>query len=106
TRVYNDTHQENKGARYTRKERPTRPNTPKPTNVALFPRAVNPDAGKAITEFGDFRATGELGMAYSPFVPGADNGLQQDMRLNLPQARLNDRRGSLVALDDWKRWAA
>jgi hypothetical protein len=66
---------------------------------------VNPDAGPAITDFGDFRATGELGMAYAPLVPGAGNGLQQDMRLNLPQARLNDRRALLSALDEWKRWA-
>ena len=99
-----DTLRANMGSLYARIAGPTRPNTAMPTNVALFPRAVNPDAGPAITEFGDFRATGELGMAYAPLVPGAANGLQQDMRLNLPQARLNDRRALLSALDDWKRW--
>jgi len=31
--------------------------------------------------------------------------MQEDMKLRLPQARLNDRRSLLTALDDWRRWA-
>ncbi len=94
----------NMGSLYSRIAGPLRSDTAMPTNVALFPRAVNADAGPAITQFGDFSATADLGMAYAPFVPGAGNGLQQDMRLNLPQQRLNDRRTLLSALDQWKRW--
>jgi hypothetical protein len=43
-------------------------------------------------------------MTYAPFVPGAGKELQQDMRLHLPQSRLNDRRALLFAIDAWKRW--
>jgi hypothetical protein len=44
-----------------------------------------------------------LGAAYAPFVPGAGGGLQADMKLNLPQERVNDRRTLLASLDGWKR---
>jgi hypothetical protein len=75
-----------------------------PTNIALFPRAVSPEAGPVITDFGSFESAGDLGAAYAPFVPGTGGGLQEDMRLNLPQARLNDRRHLLQELDQWNRW--
>jgi hypothetical protein len=99
-----DTLGANMGSLYARIAGPLRAATAMPTNVALFPRAVNADTGPAITQFGDFSATADLGMAYAPFVPGAGKGLQQDMRLNLPQERVNDRRALLSALDQWKRW--
>ncbi len=69
----------------------------------LFPRSVNPEAGPAITSFGDFTAAGELGAAYSPFVPGAGGGMQEDLQLNLPKDRISDRRLLLSSLDDGKR---
>ena len=56
--------------------------------LALFPRAVLPDAGPTIEQFGNFLSTGDLGSAYQPFVPGANNGLAQDLRLNMPPERL------------------
>jgi hypothetical protein len=59
----------------------------------------------AVTEFGNFEGTGELSRTFAPFVPGAGAGLQQDMRLNLPEGRFHDRRALLGALDDWKCWA-
>ena len=46
------------------------PQTGMPLNAALFPRAVEPMAGAAVEQFGNFLATGGLGAAYSPFVPG------------------------------------
>ena len=95
----------NMGSLYSRIAGPLRAETAMPTNVALFPRSVMPGAGPAITNFGNFEATGDLGVAYSPLVPGAGSGLQQDMKLNLPQQRLNDRRALLASLDEWKRWA-
>jgi hypothetical protein len=74
-----------------------------PTNVVLFPRAVSADAGPAISQFGNFTSSGDLGAGYAPFVPGAGGGMQDDMTLHLPQQRVNDRRGLLASLDDWRR---
>lgn len=99
-----DTLGANMGSLYARVAGPLRPDTAMPTNVALFPRAVNPEAGPVITNFGNFEAAGDLGRACAPFVPGAGHGLQEDLRLNLPQERLNDRRALLTAIDAWKRW--
>ena len=101
--VGRDTLRANMGTLYARVAGALRPDSAMPTNVALFPRAVDTATGPAITQFGNFEATGEFGSAYAPFVPGAGGGLQADMKLNLPQARLNDRRELLASLDQWKR---
>jgi Protein of unknown function (DUF1501) len=93
----------NMGSLYSRVAGPIRSGVAMPTNVTLFPRAVHAEAGPAITDFGNFTSAGELGTAYSPFVPGAGGGLQEDMKLNLPATRLNDRRTLLAGLDEWKR---
>ena len=98
-----DTLRANMGSLYSRVAGPVRTQTAMPTNVALFPRAVDPEAGPAITSFGNFESSGELGGAFAPFVPGAGAGLQQDMKLNLPQTRLSDRRLLLAELDSWQR---
>ncbi len=103
--VGRDTLGANMGSLYSRIVGPLQGLTGLPTNVALFPRAVMPEAGPAITDFGNFSAVGDLGTAYAPFVPGAGGNLQKDMLLNLPRERLNDRRGLLADLDRWKRWA-
>lgn len=95
----------NMGSLYSRVAGPMRADTAMPNNVMLFPRAVNPDAGPAIQSFGNFESAGDLGTAYAPFVPGAGAGLQQDLTLNLPQTRLEDRRTLLATLDSWKRLA-
>lgn len=101
-----DTLNANLGSLYSRVAGPLRAVSAMPTNVALFPQAVNADAGPAITNFGNFESAGSLGTAYAPFVPGAGAGLQQDLKLNLSQTRLEDRRHLLTALDSWKRSAA
>ena len=101
--VGRDTLRANMGTLYSRVAGALRPDTAMPTNVALFPRAVDTASGPAITQFGNFESTGEFGSAYAPFVPGAGGGLQADMKLNLPQSRLNDRRELLGSLDQWKR---
>jgi hypothetical protein len=95
----------NVGSLYSRIAGPIRPQSAIPTNVALFPRAVEPEAGPAITSFGNFESSGQLGSAFSPFVPGAGAGLQQDMQLHLPPSRLEDRRQLLAGLDSWRRVA-
>ena len=53
--------------------------------------------------FGKFDATGSLGKAYAPFMPGGDGPLQESMHLNLPRERFEDRRNLLRSLDDVKR---
>jgi len=99
----NDTLQANLGSLYARVAGAQRVDSAMPTNVALFPRAVEAEAGPAINSFGNFESAGEFGSPFAPFVPGAAAGLQQDMQLNLPHARLEDRRKLLAELDVWKR---
>jgi hypothetical protein len=100
-----DTLGANMGSLYSSIAGTSRTDTAMPTNVALFPRSVDPKAQAAVTSFGNFEGTGELSRAYAPFVPGAGADLQQDMRLNLPEGRFHDRRALLGTLDNWKRWA-
>jgi hypothetical protein len=73
-----------------------------PRNVALFPRAVDPQAGPPVDQFGRFDATGPLGPAYAPLVPGG-GGLLADLELTLKPARLDDRRTLLRGLDRLRR---
>jgi len=101
--VCKDTLNGNMGSLYARVAGSLRPGTAMPTNVALFPRAVSQGAGPVIEQFGNFASAGESGTAYQPFVAGSGAGLQSDMKLHLPQQRLNDRRALLTALDVWKR---
>ena len=75
-----------------------------PTNVALFPKAVDESTMPRITQFGKFSSTGKLGATYAPFIPGGGGHLQDDMKLNVPMNRLDDRRYLLSSLDD-ARWA-
>ena len=103
TIVGKDTLKANMGSLYSRIAGPLHRETAMPSNVALFPRAVAPDAGAVIDKFGDFTAGGELGTACRPFVPGAGGGAQADMTLSMPVERLNDRQGLLTSLDSWKR---
>jgi hypothetical protein len=82
-----DTLRANMGSLYAAVAGSARPDSAMPTNVALFPRSVDPEAQAAVTEFGNFENTGELSRSYAPFVPGAGADRQQDMRLNLPEGR-------------------
>ncbi len=98
-----DTLGANMGSLYSSIAGASRPDTAMPTNVTLFPRAVDPTAQDAVKDFGNFEGTGELARTFAPFVPGAGADLQQDMRLNLPEGRFHDRKALLAMLDDWKR---
>jgi uncharacterized protein (DUF1501 family) len=97
--VGKDTLRANLGSLYSRVANPMREGTAMPTNVALFPQAVQSSAGPPITDFGNFASAGELGSAFAPFVPGTGGGLQEDLKLNLPQSRLFDRRSLLESID-------
>lgn len=95
----------NVGSIYSRIAGPNQPGTGIPSNVALYPQAVDGDSMPAIKNFGDFEATGSLGKAFAPFVPAGNGELQQAMRLTLPLARLDDRRQILSRIDR-VRWSA
>src|SRR5690606_33790544 len=66
-----DTLNANLGCIYSRVAGINRAATGMPTNVALFPRAVDEEAKPRIKKFGDFTSSGSIGSAYAPFVPGA-----------------------------------
>ena len=93
----------NLGSLYARIAGATRPDTGIPTNIALLPRAVDDAAQEVTTQFGKFHATGPVGPAYAPFMPGAEGQLQADMTMNMAPDRLDDRRVLLDQLDQWKR---
>jgi hypothetical protein len=101
--VGKETLQANLGSLYSRVAGTNRPHTGIPTNVALFPKAVDPDALSAVRLFGDFDSSGQLGNAYAPFVAGSGGAVQQDMQLEIAQQRLHDRRQLLGNLDQLRR---
>jgi hypothetical protein len=91
------------GALYSRMAGMTSPANGIPTNAALFPPAVDPGCHPVRMDFGNFLATGPVGSAFAPFVPGGSSTLQQNMRLNFERDRLDDRRQLLSRLDGIKR---
>ncbi|HSQ56390.1 MAG TPA: DUF1501 domain-containing protein, partial [Gemmata sp.] len=74
-----------------------------PTNCLLFPRAVDPKAEPGQAGFGKFASTGPFAASSSPFQPDGDGGLKNDMKLNLPLDRLDDRRALLAGFDQLRR---
>jgi hypothetical protein len=101
--VHRDTLNANLGSYYGRVVGMNHPATGLPTNVLLYPQAVEASAAPAVQGLGNFLATGPLGAAYAPFVPGGKGDLLQDMRLNVPADRLGDRRELLARFDGLKR---
>lgn len=93
----------NLGAMYARLAGTNHPRTGMPRNVALFPRAVDPDTKPAVTQFGKFESAGELGTAYAPFVPGGEGTFQKNLKLSIERDRLDDRRNLLANLDALRR---
>ena len=93
----------NLGTLYSRIAGANRPDSGLPTNVALFPRAVDPSTQEENNGFGRFTSTGTLGSGFAPFVPGAGGEQQLNMQLNCEQSRLDDRRVLLRSLDDLRR---
>jgi hypothetical protein len=98
--VGRDTFGANLGCVYSRVAGANHATTGLPTNVLLLPRAVEPAAQAGNMNFGRFGATGSLGAAYAPFDPSVGGQLQNDMRLSIPLARLEDRRYLLAQLDE------
>jgi hypothetical protein len=75
------------------------PQTGMPSNVTLFPNAVEPDDLGPDERFGRFSATGEFSSAFAPFAPGGGSTLQENMKLTLPRGRFDNRRELLASLD-------
>ncbi len=97
--VGKDTYGANVGSIYARVAGPNRSESGMPTNAMLFPQSVDSTTGPAISQFGKFESTGQLGSGYSPFVPGAGGDLQKNLELRIPIERLDDRRLLLSELD-------
>ena len=74
-----------------------------PLNCALFPRAVDAEAGPMIDNFGKFDSVGTLGSAYAPFIPGGSGSFQKNLELAIARDRVDDRRNLLAGLDGLKR---
>jgi hypothetical protein len=97
--VCKDTFDANLGTLYSRIVGTNRPENGMPTNVALFPKAVDPSTMPRISNFGKFESVGNFGSVYAPFIPGAGGEAQENLKLNLPLERLDDRRTLLKGLD-------
>lgn len=83
----------------------TDPRSGMPRNVGLFPSAVDEKETGPITNFGNFEATGDLGLAAAPFLPGAGGQMQEAMKLRMTPERMADRRSLLSELDQFRRRA-
>ncbi len=103
--VGRDTYGANLGSLYARVAGQNNPRNGMPTNVALYPRAVDDSTMPAIKNFGDFESTGSIGGGYAPFVPSGGGEMRKNMELSLPLSRLDDRRRLLTGLDQLKRTA-
>ncbi len=101
--VHRETLGANLGSFYARVVGMNHPATGIPTNVTLFPQAAGPGAQAPVSGLGNFLATGPVGSAYAPFVPGGSTDLQKNMQLRLDRNRLDDRRALLAQLDQLNR---
>jgi hypothetical protein len=101
--VSRDTANANLGTLYARIAGANQGGSGLPTNVALFPRAVDESTQAEENSFGRFTSTGSFGSGFAPFVPGAGGDVQSNMELRLERARLDDRRSLLTALDGARR---
>jgi hypothetical protein len=91
------------GTFYSRMAGMINPANGMPTNAALFPQSVDPSCNPVRFDFGNFLATGPVGSAFAPFVPGTSSTLQDNMRLRIERDCLEDRRRLLTQLDGLKR---
>ncbi len=91
------------GAAYSRVAGTNHPVTGLPNSMFIIPKSIDSEQKTLGERFGKFDATGSLGKAYAPFVPGGEGPLQESMHLNLPRERFEDRRNLLKSLDDVKR---
>jgi hypothetical protein len=91
------------GAAYSRVAGANHPVTGLPNSMFIIPKSIDAEQKSLGERFGKFDATGALGKAYAPFVPGGQGPLQEAMKLTLSRERLEDRRNLLKHLDDVRR---
>jgi hypothetical protein len=101
--VGRDTFGANLGSIYASAAGSNHPVSGLPTNVILFPRAVDPTTQPGTTTFGRFTATGTLSSAYAPYDPSQGESGSEGLRLAIPRARLDDRRRLQQSLDNLAR---
>lgn len=99
--VGKDTAAANLGAAYASVAGPAR-DSGMPTNVALFPQSVDPNAQPMQSGFGNFLSVGPFGPGSVPVVPGAGGPFQKNLTLGVSQRHLDDRRALLAAFDTAK----
>jgi len=81
----------------------TNPKTGLPNNSILIPAAISPDY-KALSAVPQrVTATGSLPPAYKAFDPSKGSTLLEDMKLNLPSGRFDNRRELLQNFDSLRR---
>jgi hypothetical protein len=102
--VSRDTFGANLGSVYARVAGVNHPLTGLPTNVALYPRAVDPSTQTATMNFGRFGDTGPFGSALTPFDPSGGGSLLKSMSLRMPLGQLEERQQLLAGLDH-VRWS-
>ncbi|MDE0736075.1 MAG: DUF1501 domain-containing protein, partial [Pirellulaceae bacterium] len=93
----------NIGAAYSRVAGTNHPVTGLPNSMFIIPQSIDSEQKTLGTRFGKYDATGSLGSAYTPFMPGGKGPLQEAMNLNLSRDRFEDRRSLLSNLDDIRR---
>ncbi len=93
----------NIGSLYARVAGNNDPASGLPRNLALYPKAVDPDALPMIKKFGDFAAAGPLGADFSPYEVGEGGSMQSDLTLRMERDRLENRRALLRDLDHARR---
>jgi hypothetical protein len=101
--VHKETLNANMGCVYARIAGMNHPDTGMPTNVAVFPKSVDANAQPPFMGLGNFAATGTVGGAYAPFIPGGSGDLLKDLQLTLSRGRLDDRRRLLRQFDSLDR---
>ncbi len=97
--VGRDTFEANLGALYSRVAGPNHPETGLPTNVILFPQAVDASTRPTTMAFGKFAATGPLSSADAPFDPSQGDASPDKLQVAIPRDRLDDRRRLLAAIE-------
>lgn len=103
--VGRDSFDANPGALFARVAGPNHPRTGLPTNVVLYPRAVDSATRPTTMAFGRFGSTGPLSSAFAPFDPSQGDGMGAGagLKLALPRQRLDDRRHLHALLDSAAR---
>lgn len=97
--VGRETFETNLGCVYARVAGANHPESGLPTNVVLFPRAVDDSTRPGTSSFGRFDATGPLSSADAPFDPAEAAPGTGEFAMAIPRERLNDRRRLLGKLD-------